>query len=227
MMKKKHIIILVYSLLTYVNHSIAQDTYELFNRDVESFNTSIDKTIVKPVTEGYVSMTADPIRLGVSNFVNNLTEPVTIINDLLQGKIEQGIQDSARFIFNSTFGLFGLIDIATPMGLQAHDEDFGQTFAVWGWSDSDYLNLPLLGPSNVRDATGKPLSLMMTNYGIPFTLAKVLSVREKIMPIDPMLDAAPDRYNFIRDAYQQQRVYLVNDGQSDSKEKFKGFDFSD
>ena len=124
MMKEKYVITLAFILLSYINQSVAQDEYESFNRDVESFNTSIDKAIVKPVTEGYVSITADPIRLAVSNFVNNLAEPVTIINDLLQGKIEQSIQDSARFIFNSTFGLFGLIDIATPMGLQAHDEDF-------------------------------------------------------------------------------------------------------
>jgi len=226
-MKKKYLKTLTFILLAHINQAIAQEPYEKFNRDVESFNASIDATIVKPITEGYVSITADPIRTTVSNFVDNLTYPVTIINDVLQGKIEQGIQDSARFIFNTTFGLFGLIDIATPMGLEAHDEDFGQTFAVWGWSDSDYLNLPLLGPSSVRDATGKPFSLIMTNYGIPFTLARTLSVREKIMPIDPMIDAAPDRYVFIRDAYQQQRDFLINDGKSKSTDKFKGFDFSE
>jgi phospholipid-binding lipoprotein MlaA len=226
-MKKKYLKTLTFILLAHINQAIAQEPYEKFNRDVESFNASIDATILKPITEGYVSITADPIRTTVSNFVDNLTYPVTIINDVLQGKIEQGIQDSARFIFNTTFGLFGLIDIATPMGLEAHDEDFGQTFAVWGWSDSDYLNLPLLGPSSVRDATGKPFSLIMTNYGIPFTLARTLSVREKIMPIDPMIDAAPDRYVFIRDAYQQQRDFLINDGKSKSTDKFKGFDFSE
>ncbi len=226
-MKKKYLKTLTFILLAHINQAIAQEPYEKFNRDVESFNASIDATILKPITESYVSITADPIRTTVSNFVDNLTYPVTIINDVLQGKIEQGIQDSARFIFNTTFGLFGLIDIATPMGLEAHDEDFGQTFAVWGWSDSDYLNLPLLGPSSVRDATGKPFSLIMTNYGIPFTLARTLSVREKIMPIDPMIDAAPDRYVFIRDAYQQQRDFLINDGKSKSTDKFKGFDFSE
>lgn len=226
-MQKLHQIIIPLLVLSYAGLSTAQEPYEAFNRDVESFNASIDKGIVKPMTETYLLVTADPVRSSVNNFVNNLSEPVTILNDFLQGKVEQGIQDSARFIFNTTFGLFGLIDIATPMGLEAHDEDFGQTFAVWGWADSDYLNLPLLGPSSVRDATGKPLSLIMTNYGIPFTLAKVLSVREKILPIDPMIDAAPDRYTFIRDAYQQQRSYQINDGKSTSSDKLKGFDFSD
>lgn len=226
-MQKKQHLTLALVVLFYTNLSSAQDHYENFNRDVESFNSSLDKSVIKPITESYVSVTADPARIAVSNFVNNLAEPVTILNDLLQGKIEQGIQDTARFIFNTTFGLFGLIDIATPMGLQAHDEDFGQTFAVWGWSDSDYLNIPLLGPSSVRDATAKPLSLIMTSYGIPFTVAKILSVREKILPIDPMIDAAPDRYAFIRDAYQQQRNYQITDGVSNSKDKLKGFDFSD
>jgi phospholipid-binding lipoprotein MlaA len=226
-MNQKIIVTVICIWLSSAHQANAHDEYEAFNRNVESLNSTVDKTVVRPVTEGYVSVTPNPVRNAVSNFVNNLAEPVTIINDLLQGKVTQSIQDSARFIFNSTFGLFGLIDIATPMGLQAHEEDFGQTFAVWGWTDSDYLNLPLLGPSSVRDATGKPLSLMMTNYGIPFTLAKVLSVREKIMPIDPMLDAAPDRYIFIRDAYQQQRRYLIRDGQSVSNDTFKNFDFSE
>jgi phospholipid-binding lipoprotein MlaA len=226
-MNTKIILTILFICLNIPYHAFANDPYEGFNRDVERFNSSIDKAVVKPVTETYVSVTANPIRSTVNNFVNNLAEPVTIVNDLLQGKVEQSIQDSARFIFNCTFGLFGLIDIATPMGLEAHDEDFGQTFAVWGWVDSDYLNLPLLGPSSVRDATGKPLSLIMTNYGIPFTLAKVLSVREKILPVDPMIDAAPDRYVFIRDAYQQQRDYLINDGKSKPTDKFKEFDFSE
>lgn len=213
--------------LGYAVDGIANDEYEDFNRDVEHFNTSIDRNIIRPTTEGYVAITADPIRSTVRNFVNNLEEPITIVNDLLQGKVEQSIQDSARFIFNCTFGLVGLIDIATPMGLERHNEDFGQTFATWGWVDSNYLNLPLLGPSTVRDTSGKPLSMLMTYYNIPLTVMRVLSTRESLMPVDPMIDTASDRYLFIRDAYLQQRRYLISDGQSESKEKFKSFDFSD
>jgi phospholipid-binding lipoprotein MlaA len=225
-MKKKLYTIILLTSLIQPSVVLSEDKYENYNRTIEDFNTGLDKSLIKPVTEGYIATTPSPLRSAVYNFVNNLSEPITIINDLLQGKGEQGIQDSARFIFNSTFGLFGLIDIATPMGLEAHNEDFGQTFAAWGWADSDYFNLPLLGPSSVRDATGKPLSLMLTNYGIPFTLAKILSTREKIMPIDPIMDAAPDRYVFIRDAYMQQLNYLINDGKSNTTEKFKDFDFS-
>jgi phospholipid-binding lipoprotein MlaA len=226
-MEKKFYIIMILIALIQPSVVLGEDRYENYNRTIEDFNTGLDKTLIKPMTEGYIVIIPSPVRSAVYNFVNNLSEPITIINDLLQGKGEQGIQDSARFIFNTTFGLFGLIDIATPMGLEAHNEDFGQTLATWGWMDSNYFNLPFLGPSSVRDATGKPLSLMLTNYGIPFTLAKILSTREKIMPIDPIMDAAPDRYAFIRDAYIQQSSYLVNDGKSNTTEKFKDFDFSD
>jgi phospholipid-binding lipoprotein MlaA len=215
-------------LLTNLSTAMASDDYENYNRYVESFNAGLDKAVIKPTTEGYIALTAEPVRSAVSNFVSNLETPVTIVNDLLQGKIEQSIQDSARFIFNSTFGIVGLIDISTLMGLEAHNEDFGQTFAHWGWLDSNYIHLPLLGPSTARDTLSKPLDLMMTNYGIPFTIARILTVREKIMPIDHMIDASADRYIFIRDAYLQQRDYLIHDGQSRATtQQFKSFDFSD
>lgn len=205
----------------------AEDPYQSFNRDVEYFNASIDQHLLKPVTESYINITPDPVRSAVSNVVDNLSEPVTIINDILQGKITQAAQDTARFIFNSTFGLFGLIDVATPMGLVRHDEDFGQTFATWGWIDSDYLNLPLLGPATVRDASAKPISMMLTNYGLTFQLARVLTLRESLMPVDPLIEKAPDRYVFVRDAYLQKREFDIHDGQLQTKNKLKEFDFSD
>lgn len=205
----------------------ANDPHEAYNRDVENFNKSVDDTFLKPTTQAYVEITPSPARSAVSNFVNNLIEPVTIVNDLLQAKGTQGIEDTARFIFNSTFGLLGLIDIATPMGLPKHNEDFGQTFAVWGWRDSDYLNLPLLGPSTTRDAVGTPISLVMTNFGIPFTMIRLLSVRESLLAVDPMIENASDRYLFVRDAYLQKREYDINDGVVNNKSKFNQFDFSE
>jgi len=214
-------------LMTAVAHAIA-DPYEDTNRDIETFNTAVDHVLLKPTTEAYVAVTPNPMRTAFTNVVNNLSEPITIANDLLQGKITQSVQDSARFIFNSTFGLLGLIDIATPMGLIRHDEDLGQTFAVWGWDDSDYLNLPLLGPATVRDASAKPISMLaMSSYGLPFWIIKTLSTREKLLPLDPMLDTASDRYAFIRDGYLQQRTYQINDGKVSNANKFKDFDFSD
>lgn len=205
-----------------------EDTLEPYNRNVESLNAGVDRLALKPVTQGYMAIIPDPVRIAGKNFVANLQEPVTIVNALLQGKVSQGVQDSARMVFNSTFGLLGLIDIATPMGLTRHDEDFGQTFAVWGWSDSSYFNLPLLGPSTVRDAVAKPLSLAMTNFGTPFTALRLLSTRESLMPLDPMLEASPDRYVFVRDGFMQQRNYLIHDGQQTVKNNpLSGFDFSD
>jgi len=209
---KKTIHIIFVCLFSITVYADDQDPYQSYNRGVENINADVDQYVLKPTTEGYMTIVPDPARIGVSNVINNLLEPVTVINDFLQGKVTQGIQDTARFIFNSTFGLFGLIDISTPMGLPMHDEDFGQTFAVWGWSESDYFNLPLLGPATVRDATAKPISLILTNYGIPFTVLRVLSTREKLMPLDPLIASASDRYLFIRDGYLQQRNYQINDG---------------
>lgn len=206
----------------------AADPHESFNRGVESFNTALDTHAVKPAAQGYVAVVPDPARAALGNFLSNLGEPVTVVNDLLQGKPGQAVQDTARFIFNSTFGLFGLIDIATPMGLPKHDEDFGQTFAVWGWQDSDYLNLPALGPSTVRDTTGKPLDLLMLSWGWPIVIARVLDTRASLLPVDHLMDAAPDRYVFLRDAYLQRRQFQISDGQaSAAKKAFGNFDFDE
>lgn len=220
---------LLYLLILFFTSSAiyAKDPHEAYNRDVENFNKSVDETFLKPAAQTYVDITPSPARSAISNFVNNLIEPVTIVNDLLQAKGTQGVEDTARFIFNSTFGLLGLIDIATPMGLVKHNEDFGQTFAVWGWRDSNYLNLPLLGPSTARDAVGTPISLTMTNFGIPFTIARLLSTRESLLALDPMIENASDRYLFVRDAYLQKREYDINDGTTNHKSKFDQFDFSE
>lgn len=205
-----------------------EDHLESYNRGVEAVNAGVDRAVLKPVTQGYMTVIPEPVRIAGRNVVNNLQEPVTIVNDALQGKVVQGIEDTARFIFNSTFGILGLIDIATPMGLQRHEEDFGQTFAVWGWKNSQYVNLPLLGPSTLRDAIAKPLAWAMTSFGTGFTAVRVLSTRESLMPLDPMIDSAPDRYAFVRDSYLQQRGFMIRDGKQTVKESpLKGFDFSD
>jgi phospholipid-binding lipoprotein MlaA len=206
-----------------------EDHLESYNRGVESVNAGVDRAVLKPVTKGYMAVIPDPVRIAGRNVVNNLQEPVTIVNDVLQGKVTQGVQDTARFIFNSTFGILGLIDIATPMGLQRHEEDFGQTFAVWGWKDSQYINLPLLGPATLRDAIAKPLAWAMTSFGTGFTAVRVLATRESLMPLDPMVDSAPDRYAFVRDSYLQQRGFMIRDGKQASVQEnpLKGFDFSD
>lgn len=216
------------SLLATSVYANEADPYESFNRLIDEFNAGFDKHAFKPVAEGYVAVTPDPARQAIHNFISNLFEPETIVNDLLQGKFSQAVQDSARFIFNSTFGLFGLIDIATPMGLPYHNEDLGQTLAVWGWKDSDYIALPFLGPSTVRDTSVKPFEILyLTSYGWPITALKLVDTRSNLLPLDPMVDSASDRYIFIRDSYLQQRQYRINDGVSDNKQKLNNFDFSD
>lgn len=220
--------LLSWSILSTPVYANQTDPYESFNRPIDEFNAGFDKHAFKPVAEGYVAITPDPARQAVHNFISNLFEPETIVNDLLQGKFSQAVQDTARFIFNSTFGLFGLIDIATPMGLPYHNEDLGQTLAVWGWKDSDYLALPFLGPSTVRDTSVKPVEILyLTSYGWPVTVLKLVDIRSNLLPLDPMLDSASDRYIFIRDSYLQQRQYRINDGVSDNKQKLNNFDFSD
>lgn len=216
------------SLVTTSVTANQSDSYESFNRPIDEFNAGFDKYAFKPVAEGYVAITPDPARQAVHNFINNLFEPETIVNDLLQGKFTQAVQDTARFIFNSTFGLFGLIDIATPMGLPYHNEDLGQTLAVWGWKNSDYLALPFLGPSTIRDTSVKPIEILyLTSYGWPVTVLKLVDIRSNLLPLDPMVNSASDRYIFIRDSYLQQRQFRINDGVSDNKQKLNNFDFSD
>lgn len=216
------------SIMTTSVYANQLDPYESFNRPIDEFNAGFDKHAFKPVAEGYVAITPDPARQAVHNFISNLFEPETIVNDLLQGKFTQAVQDTARFIFNSTFGLFGLIDIATPMGLPYNNEDFGQTLAVWGWKDSDYVALPFLGPSTVRDTSVKPIEILyLTSYGWPVTVLKLVDIRSNLLPLDPMVNSASDRYIFIRDSYLQQRQFRINDGVSDNKQKLNSFDFSD
>lgn len=216
------------SIITYSVYADNIDPYESTNRSISEFNHSFDAIIPKPIAETYVEVTPNPIQIAAHNFVGNIFEPETILNDLLQGKLTYAVQDTARFLFNTTFGLFGLIDIATPMGLPKRNEDLGQTFAVWGWGTSSYVELPLLGPSTVRDTTAKPIQfLYLLSYGWPVTLLKFLDVRASVLPLEPMIDASSDRYLFLRDSYLQHRQFLINDGMSSNNNKFDDFDFSD
>ena len=130
------------------------DPFESFNRSMFSFNKVLDDAVFGPVAHGYVAVTPEPAREAVFNFFDNLAYLTTVVNQFLQGKVERGFEDTGRFIVNSTFGLAGLIDFASGVGIPRHDEDFGQTLAVWGVEPGPYLVLPLIGPSGFRDAVG-------------------------------------------------------------------------
>ncbi len=196
------------------------DPWEPFNRSMYDFNDGIDKDIIEPVADAYLKI-PDGGRKAIHNFFVNLAYPTTVINQFLQGKFERGFEDSMRFIFNTTFGLLGFIDIAGPSGLARHDEDFGQTFAVWGIPSGNFVTLPVLGPKTVRSALGWPLDfltkpLFWIETGAEFIAVAGLNIvdsRARLAPAIRLRDeTAFDPYIFTREAYLQQRLNLIYDG---------------
>jgi len=196
------------------------DPWEPWNRSMYDFNDGLDKDIVAPLSEWYLEI-PEGGRTAVHNFFVNLGYPTTVINQFLQGKIERGFEDSMRFIFNTTLGLLGFIDIAGPIGLKRHDEDFGQTFAVWGIPQGNFLTLPLLGPQTVRSTVGipfdfitKPLRWIDTPGEFAALLAvDIVDTRSRLAPAIKLRDeTAFDPYIFTREAYLQQRLNLIYDG---------------
>ncbi len=199
-----------------------RDPYESYNRAMYSFNDTLDRAILKPVAKGYVAITPDFVRTGISNFFGNISDLGVFTNDLLQGKFRQSVDDGCRFLANSTLGILGLIDVATPGGLPHHEEDFGQTLAVWGWKDSNYLVLPVLGPSTVRDMFGRVGDYPYSYYAYRNTTytkqaeiygLQVVDTRANLLAASNVLaTAALDPYAFMRDAYLQRRRNLIYDG---------------
>ena len=199
-----------------------RDPFEKFNRAMYTFNEKADKYVLKPVARGYRFITPKFFRKVMANFFNNLREPIVLVNNMLQGKFKDGISDTMRLIVNSTFGLLGTIDVATPMGMPKHDEDFGQTLAVWGMGNGPYLVIPLLGPSTFRDASGLVVDVAMyppTYIDETSTRSKVYAVniivlREQLLDATDILEQAGghDPYVFVREFYRQRRRDQVYDG---------------
>ena len=198
-----------------------EDPFESFNRAMYGFNETVDGTILKPAAQGYNALLPSPVNKGISNFFSNLDDVVVVFNDILQLKLEQAAEDSARVLFNSTIGLLGFIDVATGMDLPKHNEDFGQTLGYWGVGTGPYLVLPLLGPSDVRDGIGLVADAYVNpQYDITpedtqtgLTVVDVLDTRAGLLSASRVLEeAALDPYLFVRDAYLQRRENLVYDG---------------
>jgi phospholipid-binding lipoprotein MlaA len=206
----------------------ARDPWEGLNRATFEFNDGLDRAVIRPVAEGYRFVMPTPARDAITNFFSNLKDPWIAINQLLQGKPRLAIDDLGRFVWNSTFGLLGLIDVASDMGLPKHNEDFGQTLAVWGAGSGAYLVLPILGPSSVRDGIGLiPDAYAYLPWQIPkwadfnhrvtwqwsLTGLDLVQVRADLLDASNVLEeAALDRYAFVRDAYFQRRRFLIYDG---------------
>jgi phospholipid-binding lipoprotein MlaA len=198
-----------------------RDPLEGLNRRVYGFNDKVDTWVVRPVATGYTKFVPGEIRDRVRNFFGNIAEPMIGVNNLLQGKFDDGFFDFVRFGFNSTLGLFGLHDVASDMGYEKHNEDFGQTFGRWGAGSGPYLVLPLLGSSNLRDGIGLGLDYYLdpmggvrpddVRYGLWAT--RVVQGRSDLLDASRILEeAALDRYTFQRDAYLQRRRSLIYDG---------------
>ncbi|MBW8810957.1 MAG: VacJ family lipoprotein, partial [Lysobacter sp.] len=168
----------------------AYDPWEKYNRKMHRFNMAVDKGIARPLARAYTKVVPRPVRLGVSNFFNNLGQPVSILNALLQGKPKQAAQSLGRFALNSTLGIAGIFDPASDAKLPNRSEDFGQTLGVWGWKRSRYLELPLFGPRTVRDAFGAlgdaPLSPLRQverdRIRIPLQGLQLVDVRAQLLP---------------------------------------------
>jgi len=200
------------------------DPLEKVNRGTDTFNTKLDNVTLKPLAVAYRDLTPKFMRTGFANFFDNITYLDTILNDFLQGKGAQGMQDFGRFLANTTLGIGGLIDVATPMGLEKHKEDFGQTLAVWGASQGAYLVYPVLGPSSVRDTPGIAVStatsglfwaglFLAPQVTIPITVLHYVDKRSQLLGVSSMRDElALDPYVFTREAWHQNREYLIYDG---------------
>jgi len=197
-----------------------QDPWESWNRGVYKFNDALDRAVAKPVARTYVRVVPRPIRTGISNFFANLHTPTVLINDALEGKFLAAANDLGRFVLNTTVGVGGLLDPATSAGLDKNDADFGLTLGHWGVHPGPFVELPILGPSDVRDTTGK-VADTYTNpqhyvknawieYGlyVPYFIDR----RAELLPLDETLKNTFDPYAFVRDAYLARRAFLVSNG---------------
>tara|TARA_B100001765_G_scaffold210074_1_gene170946 strand:- start:9 stop:692 length:684 start_codon:yes stop_codon:yes gene_type:complete len=204
------------------------DPFEEINRATLKINQKLDNVIATPVAKFYQNVTPDFLELGIYNSISNIEDINISLNNILQGKIKDGLSDIVRFTINSTLGLGGFIDLATKMGFEKHDEDFGQTLAVWGVPHGPYVMLPMLGPSSLRDTIGmipdaflSPSILIQhepTVYSLKFL--DLIDTRARYLGLESIVIG--DEYLFFRDAYYQNREFDVLDGQVE--DDFDSFD---
>ena len=193
------------------------DPWEGLNRRTHRFNNAVDRTIAKPLAKAYLAVTPRPVRLGVSNFFNNLGQPLSSINALLQGKPKQAAQSFGRFLLNSTLGIAGIFDPATDAKLPNRSEDFGQTLGVWGWKQSRYVEVPLFGPRTVRDLFGMagdaPVALLRgveeDKVRVFLQGLQLVEVRTQLLAVDGLREGAADDYALVRDSWLQRRNYQI------------------
>lgn len=207
----------------------ARDPWERMNRTTFKVNTALDHAVLRPVARTYEKITPRPVRDSVSNFVDNLSIPVTLANDLLQLRLKNFAQDTGRFVLNTTVGVGGLFDPASTAGLPKNESDLGQTFGRWGAGPGPYFVIPLLGPSDVRDGLGhlgdiwlNPLSYLNNDYNyIRYSIGvvAVVDIRYRLLPQDKLLEEAYDPYTLLKNAYLQRREYQINGGKQSTEQQ--------
>jgi len=196
------------------------DPLEPGNRVFYSINDTLDKALLQPIAETYAEYTPDLVRTAITNFFDNLSYLNVVLNSFLQGKFDQGLSDATRLVFNTTIGLGGLVDVGSHIDLPAHNEDFGQTLAVWGVDQGSYLYIPVQGPNTTRDVTDlatsaltNPITYAAGAILFPLAAINIINKRANLLEATRIRDeAAVDPYVFTREAHLQRREYLIHDG---------------
>ncbi len=195
------------------------DPWETMNRKIYGFNDRIDRWVLRPIAVGYDRVLPNPVKRGIRNIFRNVGTPAIALNQFLQGKGKEGVKDVSRFLLNTTVGLGGIFDVATPAGLEYHQEDFGQTFSVWGIGNGPYVVIPFRGPSSTTHAAGmvldaftNPIRLISPHRARYATWGLYyVDLRAELLNADAFISG--DEYLFLRDAYLQRREFLVLDGE--------------
>lgn len=226
------VMLLSLALLGCATNGDPRDPLEPLNRGIYKFNDVVDKAVIKPVATGYKEAMPGLVQTAIGNFFSNLDDVLVLLNDLLQFKLDQAASDFSRLAWNTSVGIAGLIDVATPMELPKRNEDFGQTLGYWGVGNGPYLVLPFLGPSTLRDTVGIAVDAQFDpvtqHHPVPERNSGIaihtVDTRARLLDAEKVLDeAAIDRYVFLRDAYLQRRRGLVYDG-NPPREKFEDDD---
>lgn len=205
----------------------AYDPWEPFNRKVHAFNNAVDRGVARPLATAYTHVVPRFARTGVSNFFSNLRAPLTITNQLLQGRPADAWDSLGRFLMNTTLGIGGLFDPASKAMVPRRNEDFGQTLGAWGWRRSRYVELPFFGPRTVRDVFGlagdiplSPIRRIETDkYRIGLQGLQLVDTRAQLLAIDDLRDTAVDEYALVRDAWMQRRNYQIENDLRGKRER--------
>ncbi len=206
-------------------HKEPQDPWQGVNRGIYQFNDTLDRAILKPIAQGYDKVMPKPVDKGIDNIFSNIGDVVVLLNDILQLKLKQSVSDTGRLLVNTTLGLGGIFDVASPLGMPKHNEDFGQTLGRWGTPSGPYIVLPFMGPSTVRDSIGRlpdgaVNNVVLNEIGIDelderliYSGIAIVNTRQGLLGASDLLDnSGADPYTFLRESYLQRRVQLVNDG---------------